>query len=127
MQSIRIRTAAGLLLGACAIYGLPAVAADNADAGASDSAAQSQSQDFTDKQLKQFVEAQNNVQAVLKKWDSKVAEADDKEAAQRKENKAMLQAVKDSGLSPKQYNNIARAAQNDPKLTKRIQSFMTPE
>lgn len=127
MQSIKIRTAMALVLGATTVFALPAMAADGASTGASNSAQTQSSDSFTDKQLKQFVKAQANVQAVIKQWDGKVAKADDKKAAQKKENKAMVKAVKESGLTPKQYNRIAQQAQKDPKLTKRIQSFMTPQ
>lgn len=127
MQSIKIRSAIALVLGATSVFSLSALAADNGNAGASDSAKTQSADQFTDKQLKQFVKAQSNVQAVIKKWDAKVAKADDKKAIQDKENKAMVKAVKDSGLTPKQYNEIAQQAQKDPKLTKRIQSFMTPK
>ncbi|KEZ78986.1 DUF4168 domain-containing protein [Salinisphaera hydrothermalis] len=127
MQFIKSRTAIAFVLGATTLFALPALAADNPSAAASASTKAKSADPFTDKQLKQFVKAQANVQAVIKKWDDKVAKADDKKAAQKKENKAMVQAVKDSGLTPKQYNRIAQQAQKDPELTKRIQSFMTPQ
>lgn len=128
MQSIKYRTAVVVMAALASVCALPAVAADSADSGSSDNAkTQSTEQQFTDKQLKQFVKAQSNVQDVMNKWDDKVSKADDKKAAKKKENEAMLKAVKDSGLKPKQYNEIAKQAQDDPKLTKRIQSFMTPQ
>lgn len=127
MQSIKTRTALALIVGSACVFSLPTFAADSGDSGAHDSAQTQSSDQFSDKQLKAFVKAQSNVQTVVKKWDSKVANADDKKAAQKKENKAMVKAVKDSGLTPKQYNDIAQQAQKDPQLTQRIQSFMTPE
>ncbi|MES1954355.1 DUF4168 domain-containing protein [Salinisphaera hydrothermalis] len=127
MQFIKSRAAIAFVLGATTLFALPALAADNPSAAASASTKAKSPDPFTDKQLKQFVKAQANVQAVIKKWDDKVAKADDKKAAQKKENKAMVKAVKDSGLTPKQYNRIAQQAQKDPELTKRIQSFMTPQ
>ncbi len=127
MQSIKIRTATVLILGAASVLSLPAFASASGDSGASDTARTAPADQFSDKQLKQFVKAQSNVQAVVKKWDDKVASADDKKAAQKNENKAMVKAVKASGLSPEQYNAIAKQAQKDPKLTQRIQSFMTPQ
>lgn len=107
-----------------------ALAADTGGTGETADASQSKSTDFSNTQLKQFVTAQNNVQAALKKWDSKIAATDDadkKEALQKKENKALITAVKSSGLDPETYNAIARSAQNDPALTKRIQSYMDPQ
>ncbi|MGB7755598.1 MAG: DUF4168 domain-containing protein [Salinisphaera sp.] len=127
MQSIKIRTATVLILGAASVLSLPAFASASGDSDASDTAQTAPADQFSDKQLKQFVKAQSNVQAVVKKWDDKVASADDKKTAQKNENKAMVKAVKASGLSPEQYNAIAKQAQTDPKLTQRIQSFMTPQ
>lgn len=127
MQSIRIRTATALILGATSVLSLSAFASVSGDSSAGDTAKTQSAHQFSDKQLKQFVKAQSNVQAVVKEWDGKVASADDKKAAQKNENKAMVKAVKESGLSPEQYNAIAKQAQKDPQLTKRIQSFMTPQ
>lgn len=127
MQSFKILMAIAVVLGTVSVFSAPAFAADSADSGTSDSAATQSNEPFSDKQLKQFVKAQNNVQSVLKKWSGKVARAGDKKAARKKQNKAMVKAVKSSGLTPKQYNQIAQKAQKDPKLTKRIQSFMTPQ
>ncbi|RJS95220.1 DUF4168 domain-containing protein [Salinisphaera sp. Q1T1-3] len=103
-----------------------------ADSGAdsADQATQTQSGDFSDKQLKQFVKAQGNVQSVMKEWQPKIAKADgddQKQTLQKQENDALVKAVKSSGLDPEVYNQIANQARNDPKLTERIQSFMTPQ
>lgn len=127
MRWIKSRTVAALFLAAVGTASLPAYAANGGPSTGGDSAQTQSSEHFTDKQLKQFVKAQANVQAVMKKWDAKTAKADDKKTAQQNENKAMLKAVKASGLTPQQYNRIAQQAQKDPKLTKQIQSFMTPQ
>jgi len=84
---------------------------------------------FTDKQLKQFVSAQQNVQEAIQTWDPKVAAADEDKRAdvQEEENKALAKAVTSSGLKPDTYNAIATSAQQDPDLTRRIQSFMEPQ
>ncbi|HET7314593.1 DUF4168 domain-containing protein [Salinisphaera sp.] len=128
MQSIKIRAVIALVLAAASVFSLPVFAADSDDPGAGDSPKTQPADRYTDKQLRQFVKAQANVQTVIKKWDSRVADADvsDKQAVRKKENKAMVKAVKASGLTPQQYNNIVQQAQQDPELTQRIQSFMTP-
>lgn len=131
MTTLRIRSirllATSVILGATAVTPLSALAQDNGNA-TKDTASQQQTE-FTDKQLKQFVSAQTNVQSVIQKWDTRVAAAgkDKKADVQKKENKALAKAVTSSGLKPDTYNAIAKQAQNDPALTKRIQSFMTPE
>ncbi|AWN17347.1 DUF4168 domain-containing protein [Salinisphaera sp. LB1] len=127
MKTITIRAILVCALAAAGVVSLSAIAAGGAEASAGDNAKTQPADRFSDKQLKQFVKAQSNVQAVLKKWDGKVASAKDRKAARKQENKAMVKAVKESGLTPKQYNAIAEQAQKDPKLTRRIQSFMTPQ
>lgn len=130
IQAFRSRhaLAAAVVCGMAVCAPLTALAASDSGDSAKDSATQKQT-DFTDKQLKQFVAAQNNVQSVIEKWDPKVADAskDKKADVQREENKALAKAVTSSGLKPDTYNAIAQQAQNNPELTKRIQSFMTPE
>lgn len=105
---------------------VPGLAA--ADKSAADKA-DSSSQQFTDKQLKRFVQAQEDVQAAMQKWQSRLdkADEDDKARLQEKRNEDMAKAVEDSGLDPQTYNEIAQQSQQDKQLTQRIQDFMTPQ
>lgn len=121
---------AGALL-AVAILAIVPAAAQSTDDEPAATAGQSQGQDnqdagFSDEQLKQFVTAQKNVQRAVTHWDPQIAEAsdDEKDALRAKENKALVDAVINSGLKPQAYNDITRQAADNPALTKRIQSFM---
>ena len=116
-------SAAVIALGALAA--VPAVAQDS-DPNSSDQKTQADPQ-YTTQQLKQFVTAQNNVQKTQGDWQDKIADAEDKQAAKENANKALVEAVKSSGLSVETYNGIARAAQKSPALTKRIQAQMVPQ
>lgn len=119
--------AASAVLAAITLAPLSALAQDSAGES-QDTAGQTQTE-FTDQQLKQFVAAQKKVQSVIQTWDHKIAAAnkDEKADLQTKENKALAKVVSSHGLKPKTYNAIAQQAQNDPALTQRIQSFMTPQ
>lgn len=114
-------------LAAVVLAPLPAIAQDSA--GVSEDTTSHKQTEFSDKQLKHFVVAQKEVQSVIQTWDHKIATADkDKKAdLQTDENKALAKAVSSNGLKPETYNAIAQQAQNDPALTRRIQSFMTPQ
>lgn len=119
--------AASVVLAAVTLAPLSALAQDSA--GTSQDTTSQKQTEFTDKQLKDFVAAQKKVQSVIKTWDSKLAAAneDEKDDLKTEENKALAKAVSSNGLKPETYNAIAQQAQNDPALTKRIQSFMKPQ
>lgn len=119
----------GITLISMAMFALPALASadeQNADKTQSNS---SQQQQFTDKQLKRFARAQEDVQETMQKWQVKLDEADDDDKAKlrKKRNEDMTEAVENSGLDAKTYNRIAQQAQKDEQLTQRIQKFMTPQ
>lgn len=127
MNNRSILGAAMLATGLCMT--LPSASALAADSSA-DAAGDSTQSHYSDQQLKQFVSAQDNVQQTFQTFNKKIAAADDDEAKKKlktDEAKALVKAVKDSGLKPDTYNAIAKQAQNDPELTQRIQSFMTPQ
>lgn len=125
-KSIAIAAAIGL--GAGAFAAAPAFA-QQGQQGQQGYAPQQQqstakSSDFSDAQVKKFSQAQQNVQKIAQKWQDKIQNASDKEAAMKYRQKAsqsMVKAVKKTGLSVSDYNKISRAAATDQDLVKRIQ------
>lgn len=81
--------------------------------------------DISDGEVQRFAAAQGKVEQIKDKYRSKVQEKTDKpEQAmemQRQAQKEMVQAVKDSGLEVRKYNQIAQLAQYDSGLRERIQ------
>lgn len=79
---------------------------------------------FSASQIQKFAQAQKQVQSIRSKWRKKIRNEKDQQTARQyrqKANKKMIAAVKDSGLTVKQYNKISNAARSNPQLAKRIQ------
>ena len=90
--------------------------------------AQTEEPSYSDAQLKAFAAAQADVVAATDVWDERIdnAPADRREPLSVKEERALVKAVTDHGLTPTTYNAIATQAQDNPKLTRRIQHHMAP-
>lgn len=79
---------------------------------------------FSDDQIESFTTARADVQKLQQEYASKIQQADQEEAAELKQEaqQEMTSAVEDAGLDVQEFNNIARAAQNDQELAEKIQS-----
>ncbi|WP_423820527.1 DUF4168 domain-containing protein [Salinisphaera sp. SPP-AMP-43] len=80
--------------------------------------------DFSKSQIQSFAEAQQDLQSVVSDWQSKINNADSKKQARqyhKQMNSKIISTIKNDGLSVQQYNQIAQASSNDPKLAQRIQ------
>ncbi|MGO1298175.1 MAG: DUF4168 domain-containing protein [Vibrio sp.] len=81
---------------------------------------------ISDDMLGQFADAQQSVQTISQKAIKKLGQTQDKGAAEKirqKANEEMVKAVKDTGLSVKDFNGIARALQADKQLRQRLSSI----
>lgn len=80
--------------------------------------------DFSDEEIESFTTARADVQKLQQEYASKIQQADQEEAAELKQEaqQEMTSAVEDAGLDVQEFNNIARAAQNDQELAEKIQS-----
>lgn len=84
----------------------------------------SQQAQFSRSQIQKFARVQQKIRSISSKWRKKIRSENDQQKIQQyrqQANKQMIAAVKKSGLSVKQYNKIANAAQSNPQLAKRIQ------
>ncbi|WP_041381751.1 DUF4168 domain-containing protein [Spiribacter curvatus] len=83
--------------------------------------------DFSDDQIDQFVEAQNEVMEIRNEYVQRIESTEDREEAMALEqegNEMMVEAVEDTGLNVDTYSSIAQAASENPELAERIQSMM---
>ena len=78
---------------------------------------------FDDEQIESFTTARADVQKLQQEYASKM-QADQEKAVGLKQEaqQKMVAAVEDAGLEVQEFNNIARAAQNDQELAEKIQS-----
>ena len=84
--------------------------------------------EFSEKDLEAFADAQQQMGEIQQKYSDKLmANRDKPEEAikvQRNAQQEMVQAVKESGLELKTYNQIAQLAQYDAEFRARIQEMM---
>lgn len=119
-----VAIAAGVGLSAGLFAAMPAMAQSGQPSRAAPQAAM-KATNVSDAQIQKYVAAQAQVKRIATKWQSKIKNAKNKKTAlqyRRQANKAMVQAVKSSGLSITEYNRITRAAQSNKELAKRIQN-----
>ena len=95
--------------------------------GYSDPAAAQQSTDFSDDQLKQFIDAQEGVMDVREEYIEKIEAADSPEQAQELQmeaNDEMVSIIEDVGMDIPTYNSIATAYSSEPQVRNRIDALM---
>ena len=102
---------------------LPAFAQDR-DSGPK---AQAQPQnDFTDKDIEKFVQAQSAVEKLRVEFAQELQEISDNEKAirlQRQYGRKMAEAVEETGLSVQKYNKIFKAKKIDSEVREKIESL----
>lgn len=104
----------------------PAAAGDSS--GYSNPAATgSQKTNYSDAELKKFVEAQEGIAEVRKEYIDKIEAADSQEKAQQLQMKAsdkMASVIDDAGMDIPTYNAIATAYSSEPKVRHRVEALM---
>lgn len=79
--------------------------------------------EISDEKLRQFSEARTAVQSVQQEYSQSIQSTQDEEKAQglREEaQEAMVEAVRDSGLSVSEYNQISQRARSDESTARRL-------
>jgi len=124
------------LLAASAIaiaFALPAATTASADQQQRQQApqqGQQQQQNFSDQDLQAYASAAIEISELQQEFQGQMQNAEsaeDQQAVQEEANEAMIQAIRDAGLSLEKYNQIATAAQNDQELAQKIRSHMEGE
>ncbi|MDY6798633.1 MAG: DUF4168 domain-containing protein [Pseudomonadota bacterium] len=100
----------------------------NPESGYSDPAsAGTQNTNFTDAELKQFVDAQDGINDIRDEYMEKIESADSQQKAQslqQKANNEMVEIIEDAGLDIPTYNSIATAYNSEPKVRNRVDALM---
>lgn len=100
----------------------------NSDGGYSDpAAAGTQSTNFNDEQLKQFVEAQEGINEIRDEYMEKIEAADSQQKAQELQmeaNDEMVGVIEDAGMDIPTYNSIATAYNSEPQVRNRVDALM---
>lgn len=113
-------------LGLAMLTAGPAIAqTQGGQAGQMPPAAQS-AQSFSQNQLRSFSDALTRIVDIRKTAQQKMQQAGSKEAQTQIVKQArgrMLAAIKDSGLTLKEYNQIASAARANPDLAQKIKQM----
>lgn len=100
----------------------------NQGSGYSDpAAAGTQETNFSDAELKKFVEAQEGINEVREEYMEKIESADSQQKAQtlqQEANNEMVSIIEDAGLEIPTYNSIATAYNSEPKVRNRVDALM---
>ena len=86
-------------------------------------AEQAKSADFSDKELKNFVELQDKIGDVREDYVSKIESAESEEKARKLQQEAqseMVKVIENQGMSVQEYNAIAVAYNSNPDIQKRV-------
>lgn len=98
------------------------------EGGYSDPAsAGSQDTNFSDEELKQFVEAQEGINGIRDEYMEKIEAADSQQKAQELQmeaNDEMVTVIEDAGMDIPTYNSIATAYNSEPKVRNRVDALM---
>lgn len=82
--------------------------------------------DISDQELRQFAEAQSQVEEIKNDYRGEIQkhaqDADKAMEVQREAQQEMVEAVQDSGLDVRKYNQIAQLAQYDSQFRARIEA-----
>lgn len=114
----RFTTTAAAALLALGLTAAPALAQDQQAPAAAD---------ITDEQLDQFAEAALAVNQVGREYASRLQSVEDEAQAEQiraEAQEAMVEAVREEGLSVDEYNAIYTAAENDDEVNAAIQALL---
>lgn len=87
------------------------------------SAQQAKSADFSDKELKNFVELQDKIGNVREEYVSQIESAESEEKARKLQQEAqseMVEVIEEEGMSVEEYNAIAVAYNSNPEIQERV-------
>lgn len=120
-------TAAGLALSLTAI-GVQAAPAQGQQEQYSPPPPQTERQqmEISDEKLRQFSEARSAVQSVQDEYSQSIQSTQDEQKAQslrEQAQEAMVDAVRDSGLSVSEYNQISQRARSDEEVARRLEKL----
>ena len=102
--------------------------ATNPNGGYTDPAsAGTQKTNFTDAELKQFVQATDGINNIRDEYMEKIAAADSQKRAQEMQmeaNDEMVTVIEESGMDIPTYNAIATAYTSEPQVRNRVDALM---
>lgn len=87
---------------------------------------QQQETDISHNDLEKYAEAQSEVNEIRSEFSSELEGVDNREKAQELQDKysqQMIEAIADTGLSVREYNEISLAIQNDSDMQKKVEEL----
>ncbi|HTN33657.1 MAG TPA: DUF4168 domain-containing protein [Marinobacter sp.] len=93
----------------------------------SPAAASTHNANYSDAELKKFIEAQEGITEVREEYIEKIESADSQQKAQElqmKANEKMASVIEEAGMDIPTYNAIATAYSTEPKVRHRIEALM---
>lgn len=81
--------------------------------------------ELTDAKVEDFIDAATSVRAVVQEYQPRMQAAQSQQEAaaiQQEAQGQLIIAVEEAGLTPREYQRIAAAAQSDPEVAQRLQA-----
>lgn len=85
-----------------------------------------QNADFSDEELQQFVDLQEDIGSIREDYVSRIEAADSEDEArelQQEAQTAMVEAIEDAGMTVEEYNAIAIAYNSNPSIQERVDAM----
>lgn len=101
--------------------------ADSSGGYSDPAAAGTQDTNFSDQELKQFVNAQEGINGIRDEYMEKIESADSQQKAQELQmeaNDEMVSVIEDAGIDVPTYNSIATAYNSEPQVRNRVDALM---
>lgn len=101
--------------------------ADTSGGYSDPAAAGTQDTNFSDQELKQFVDAQEGINGIRDEYMEKIESADSQQKAQELQmeaNDEMVSVIEDAGIDVPTYNSIATAYNSEPQVRNRVDALM---
>ena len=122
---MKLKTIALAITFALGTAGMPAVAQEQSQSQGQNmgSAQQQKSADFSDKELKNFVELQDKIGDVREEYVSQIESAESEKKARKLQQEAqseMVKVIENQGMSVEEYNAIAVAYNSNPEIQERV-------
>lgn len=113
-------------LGLAVMMAGPAIAQTQGSQSGQMPSATQPTQNFSQKQLQSFADASIEIRDIRQSARQAMQQAgsqNEKTQARKQAQQDMLAAIKDSGLTLKEYNQIGRAARSNPQLAQQIEQM----
>lgn len=123
---MKLKTIAVAVTFALSTVGMHAVAQEQGQKQQGMAAQQQKAEDFSKKELKNFVKLQEKIGKVREEYVSQIESAENEEKARKLQQEAqseMVKVIEEQGMSVEEYNAIAVAYNSNPEVQEKVDNL----